>query len=311
MPHVVRAMPYHYNRARAVTQGAYISHGEKGQAGSESREVYGLGPDFKAISKSIGDPHERHSALQRLLLEQADKLPRAAFHHHVFTVDDRGAARLGTMDRAVAEQRLRHAVQQTFNASAFGRQAQGMYAIHWDGGHKRGAHPHVHIVYSPMRRDGRPLYVGPAQLDALKKGWNRSIDRTLEQRPDRLRPMPVNRKADRLRTPEVSLLRPFDQGIKAVRVARRVQEFARNPGQAAVHAAGRVVVGAAIQIAGRDSSRGISAHIRDVMGGQGLPSAVAGRAIELAYRAAIGKLAVPMAAARAILNLSLGKVLER
>lgn len=296
MAHVVKATPYHHSRGRAAQQGAYISHGEKDVPGAEGREVYGLGEKYKDVSKSIADPVERHAALQKLILEDADRTSKPTFHHHIFTVDDRAAARLAAMDRPVAEQRLRSAVEQTFNASAAGRQMQGMYAIHWDGGYKRGAHPHVHVVYSPLRQDGRAIFVGPKQLEALKRGWNRSVDRTLDLGAKRARPL--------------APARPLGQALDGLRALRKAHAFAHNPARAAIRTAGEAMVRGVVRAVGGPRIPTPSRRV-----GQTDPARIAGtivsRAIEYGYRAVLSKAAVPFEAARAVLQLSMGRGRER
>src|SRR5689334_9004984 len=117
MAHIVKALPYHRSSARAARHVAYIAHGEKDSPGAEKRELYGLGDRYKEVSRSIPDPEERRLALGRLLIEDARRVPKPAFHAHVFTLDTNAANRFAGMDRAVAEQRLRHCLGQAFNGS--------------------------------------------------------------------------------------------------------------------------------------------------------------------------------------------------
>src|SRR5204863_2015970 len=135
MPHVVKALPYHRKPGRAVSHIAYITRGESDVPGREKREVYGLGDRYKDVSKSIPDPDERRRALERLLIDDAGKVHRPTFHSHIFTLDNDAAIRFAAMDMPVAEQRLRHCLNETFRASASGMRLQGLYAIHWDGGY--------------------------------------------------------------------------------------------------------------------------------------------------------------------------------
>jgi hypothetical protein len=238
--HVVKALPYHRKGHVAALQAGYISHGDRAVPDADRAEVYGIGDRYKDLSRSIADPAERAEALQNLIAQDAGRLSKPTYHHHIFTVDDRAAKLLARMNRPEAEQRLRSALSQSYNASAAGRQMQGMYAIHWDGGAKRSAHPHVHVIYSPLRRDGQALYIGPNELAKLKLGWNRAIDRTIELSPTRTR------------RPLASLaLDAGGHGRQALRVARDAQAFVRNPGRATLEMAFRAVSREVFRAVGR------------------------------------------------------------
>lgn len=292
MPHVVKALPFHRKPSRAARHIAYIARGEKDGPAAEKRELYGVGERYTEVSRSIADPDERRQALERLLIEDAGRTSRPVFHSHIFTLDNDAATKLAAMDRPVAEQRLRHLLRETFNASATGRRLQGMYAIHWDGGYRRPAHPHIHAVYSPMQSNGRPIYIGPKQLAQIKGGWNRAVDNMLGRVPKRAP----------LKTTDL----PLRAGKSAVRAAFRAQAFARNPARAAVQMAGRSLLRGVLQPRGRAV---IPKAPVDRMAQFAVSLAAKGAWMSL--RLALGKLAIPVTVARAMMSVSLDRGRER
>jgi hypothetical protein len=89
------------------------------------------------------------------------------------------AAELARLPRARAERELRDTFGKALRVTALGRQIQGVYAIHWHGGDCRPAHPHIHALFSPRRRDGCGLYLSRSDVGVLWGAWSRNVDRTL------------------------------------------------------------------------------------------------------------------------------------
>ncbi len=173
--HVVRGF-YHRSPARAGRYVQYISHREEGLPRGDRREIYGIGERYKDVARIVPDPLERERAYKRLIQEDAQRLPRPVFHQRVFTVDNRAAAYLASLPRTDAERELRDAFAKALRGTAVGRQVQGAYAIHWHGGDGRPAHPHIHALLSPLRRDGHGLYLAKSDLLAIQGAWNREVE---------------------------------------------------------------------------------------------------------------------------------------
>lgn len=287
--HVVKALPYHRSGSVAARQGAYIGHGDRAVPSEERVEVYGLGDRYKDVSRSIADPGERVEALQKLIAQDAARLTKPTYHHHVFTVDERAAKVFATMNRPEAELRLRSALSQSYNASAVGRQMQGMYAIHWDGGTKRVAHPHVHVIYSPVRKDGQALFIGPNELAKLKLGWNRAIDRTLEL------------SSVRTQRPLVSLARGASGlGRQALNAVRDARAFARNPARATLEMSFRAVSRQVFRAVGQGREPALNPNVM-----------LAARAAGAVLKLPIAKVALPVMALRNVFSRALDLGRER
>jgi hypothetical protein len=178
--HVVRGF-YHRSPARAGRYVQYISHREEGLPRGERREIYGIGERYKEVARMVPDPLDRERAYKRLIEEDAQRLRRPVFHQRVFTVDNRAAAQLASLARAEAERELRDAFAKALRGTAVGRQVQGVYAIHWHGGEGRPAHPHIHALLSPLRRDSHGLYLAKSDLLALQGAWIREVERKLSR----------------------------------------------------------------------------------------------------------------------------------
>lgn len=275
--HVVKAIPFHRNAKRGLNAVRYISHREERTAGGETRDLYGLGARYKAISTAHTDRAERERALTKALESDAAKVLATTkkpppWHHHVFSVDDRAAHLLAAMPKADAERTMRDTLQKTFRASAEGRKLEGVYAIHWHS-KARHDHPHIHVLYSPRRCEGNVnTYISTKTLAALKQGWNREINKTLRLEPEpnrgprrrpraapRPRPMSahaIGRVAGAIRNPAraaaglvvKATARQIPGGGAALTIVRTAAAFARNPVQAAVRMAATRALAAVVPV---------------------------------------------------------------
>jgi hypothetical protein len=169
---------YHCDPARAGRYIHYISHREEQLPRGQRREIHGIGERYKEVARMVPEALERERAYQRLIQEDAQQLRRPVFHQPVFTVDDRAAAELARLPRAEAERELRDTFTRAVRGTVLGRRAQGVYAIHWHGGDRRPAHPHIHALLSPLRRDGQRLYLSKDGLRALWGSWTREVERS-------------------------------------------------------------------------------------------------------------------------------------
>jgi hypothetical protein len=234
--HVIRGH-YHRDPARAGRYVHYISHREEALPRGERREIYGVGDRYNDIARTLPEPPQRERAYRRLILQDAQQLRRPVFHQRVFTVDDRAATELATLPRAEADLGLRDAFVKALRGPRVGRQIQGIYTIHWHGGKDRPAHPHIHALFSPLRRDGHGLHLSRLDIGALWKAWSRAVDRTLLLGP-RYRPGPVPTWADKPRidawvrgTTIALALReaPLLQGLEAARPVTLAEVRRRTP----------------------------------------------------------------------------------
>jgi hypothetical protein len=221
--HVIRGH-YHRDPARAGRYIHYISHREEGLPRGERREIYGIGERYKEVARTVPDPPERERAYQRLIQEDAQQLRRPAFHQPVFTVDDRVAAELARLPRAHAERELRDAFARTVRGTVVGRRVQGVYAIHWHGGDHRPAHPHIHALFSPLRRDGQSLYLSKSELRALGGAWTQGVERNSFLRQTAGRPIP-----GRTSQPRVDSWVRGTAIAQAIRQAPLLRQFHRAP----------------------------------------------------------------------------------
>ena len=188
--HVIRGH-YHRDSARAGRYIHYISHREERLPRGERREIHGIGERYKEVARMVPDALERERAYQRLIQEDAQQLRRPVFHQPVFTVDDRAAAELARLSRAEAERQLSDALARAVRGTMAGRSIQGVYAIHWHGGDSRPAHPHIHALFSPLRRDGQSLYLPKSELRALGGAWTQGVEwSSLHRQAHAARPTP-------------------------------------------------------------------------------------------------------------------------
>ncbi len=174
--HVIRGH-YHRDAARAGRYIHYISHREERLPRGERREIHGIGERYKETARMVPDALERERAYQRLIQEDAREVRRPVFHQPVFTVDDKAAAGLARLSRAEAERELSDTFTKALRGTVVGRRVQGVYAIHWHGGDHRPAHPHIHALFSPLRRDGQSLYLPKGELRSLCGAWTQEVDR--------------------------------------------------------------------------------------------------------------------------------------
>jgi hypothetical protein len=168
---------YHHSPRRAADQVRYIAHREEGLRDGQRRELYGIGPRYRAFR---GD--ER--AIRKALVEDARGLRNPVYFRFILTVDNRTAARFARLDGRLAERVLRDSVQKTFRGAARG--VQGVFAIHQHGGEGRPAHPHVHALLSPRLEDRSPTHLSPRAIQAVRERWEREVLRGLDRQERRL-----------------------------------------------------------------------------------------------------------------------------
>jgi hypothetical protein len=178
---------YHRNPKRAADQVRYIAHREEGLRDGQRRELYGIGPRYRAFG---GD--ER--AVRKALVQDARGLRNPVYFRFILTVDNRTAERFARLDGRLAERVLRDSVDKTFRGAARG--VQGVFAIHQHGGEDRAAHPHVHALLSPRLQNRSPTHLSPRAIQAVRERWEREVLRALERQERRLEharnePMPV------------------------------------------------------------------------------------------------------------------------
>jgi hypothetical protein len=168
---------YHRNPKRAADQVRYIAHREEGLRDGERRELYGIGPRYRAFR---GD--ER--AIRKALVQDARGLRNPVYFRFILTVDNRTAERFARLDGRLAERVLRDSVDKTFRGAARG--VQGVFAIHQHGGEGRAAHPHVHALLSPRFQDKSPTHLSPRVIQAVRERWESEVLRGLERHERRL-----------------------------------------------------------------------------------------------------------------------------
>jgi hypothetical protein len=168
---------YHHSPRRAADQVRYIAHREEGLRDGQRRELYGIGPRYRAFR---GD--ER--AIRKALVEDARGLRNPVYFRFILTVDNRTAARFARLDGRLTERVLRDSVQKTFRGAARG--VQGVFAIHQHGGERRAAHPHVHALLSPRLEDRSPTHLSPRAIRAVRERWEREVLRGLDRQERRL-----------------------------------------------------------------------------------------------------------------------------
>ena len=203
---------YHHSPKRAADQVRYIAHREEGLRDGERRELYGIGPRYRAFRGDEG-------AIRKALIEDARGLRNPVYFRFILTVDNRTAERFARLDGRLAERVLRDSVQKTFRGAARG--VQGVFAIHQHGGEGRAAHPHAHALLSPRLEDRSPTHLSPRAIQAVRERWEREVLRALERQERRLE------HARKERTPVEALtpFRPWDR----VPQPDRVPATARRP----------------------------------------------------------------------------------
>ena len=201
---------YHHSPKRAADQVRYIAHREEGLRDGERRELYGIGPRYRAFR---GD--ER--AIRKALIEDARGLRNPVYFRFILTVDNRTAERIARLDGRLAERVLRDSVQKTFRGAARG--VQGVFAIHQHGGEGRAAHPHAHALLSPRLEDRSPTHLSPRTIQVVRERWEREVLRALERQERRLE------HARNERTPVEALtpFRPWDRVPQRDRVPASVR----------------------------------------------------------------------------------------
>jgi hypothetical protein len=198
---------YHHSPKRAADQVRYIAHREEGLKGGERRELYGIGPRYRAFR---GD--ER--AIRKALVEDARGLRNPVYFRFILTVDNKAAERFARFDGRLTERILRDAVEKTFRGAA--RYVQGVYAIHQHGGELRQAHPHAHAQLSPRLQNGKPIHLSPARIAAIKDRWEHEVVRGLERQERRIE----HARSERTPLPALTPLRARDIAPRRVAPAR-------------------------------------------------------------------------------------------
>jgi hypothetical protein len=168
---------YHHSPNRAADQVRYIAHREEGLRDGERRELYGIGPRYRAFR---GD--ER--AIRKGLVEDARGLRNPVYFRFILTVDNRTAERFARLDGRLTERVLRDAVDKTFRGAA--RSVQGVFAVHQHGGEMRAAHPHVHALLSPRLQNRNPTHLSRTRIASVKERWETEVLRGLERQERRL-----------------------------------------------------------------------------------------------------------------------------
>ena len=244
-----------YDRGARGTQRVpgrlrYMAHREERAETGRSRELYGIGPRFRALRGN-------EPAIRRAFLEDARGQRNPVHFRFILTVDERTAGRFARLDGPMVERVLRDAVQKTFRAEA--RTAQGVFVVHQHGGKGRQAHPHVHALLSSRLENGKPTRLSPARIQNIRHGWMREVLRELERQERRAgrgkeparTPLAPWRLSGRLRSdrkqaagwrfrpwaivffrrhPERLLARLAGRGIdQAARVIDRAERGAENP----------------------------------------------------------------------------------
>jgi hypothetical protein len=204
---------YHHSPKRAADQVRYIAHREEGLRDGQRRELYGIGPRYRAFR---GD--ER--AIRKALVEDTRGLRNPVYFRFILTVDNRTAGRFARLDGHLSERVLRDSVQKTFRGAARG--VQGVFAIHQHGGEGRAAHPHAHALLSPRLEDKSPTHLSPRAIQAVRERWEREVLRGLERQERRLD------RARNERTP-VEALTPYRWGDRLPALDRVPARARRRP----------------------------------------------------------------------------------
>ena len=168
---------YHHSPKRAADQVRYIAHREEGLRDGQRRELYGIGPRYRAFRGDEG-------AIRRALVEDARGIRNPVYFRFILTVDNRTADRFARLDARLAERVLRDSVDRTFHGAARG--VQGVFSIHQHGGEGRPAHPHVHALLSPRLQNRSPTHLSPRAIQAVRERWEKEILRALERQERRI-----------------------------------------------------------------------------------------------------------------------------
>ncbi len=197
---------YHHSPKRAADQVRYIAHREEGLRDGERRELYGIGPRYRAFR---GD----EKAIRRALVEDARGLRNPVYFRFILTVDNRTAQRFTRLDGRLTERVLRDAVEKTFRGAA--RSVQGVFAVHQHGGDLRASHPHVHALLSPRLQNRKPTHLSRTRIACIRERWETEVLRGLERQERRLE------HARGERTPV--------QALTPARVSDRLPQIGRAP----------------------------------------------------------------------------------
>lgn len=201
---------YHHNPKRAADQVRYIAHREEGLRDGQRRELYGIGPRYRAFRGDEG-------AIRKALVQDARGLRNPVYFRFILTVDNRTAERFARLDGRLAERVLRDSVDKTFRGAARG--VQGVFAIHQHGGEHRAAHPHVHALLSPRLEDRSPTHLSPRAIQAVRERWEREVLRGLERQERRIEHARNERTPVQAPTP----YRPWDRARQLPLVPAKVR----------------------------------------------------------------------------------------
>jgi hypothetical protein len=168
---------YHHSPKRAADQVRYIAHREEGLQDGQRRELYGIGPRYRAFRGDEGK-------IRGALVEDARGLRSPVYFRFILTVDNLTADRFARLDGRLAERVLRDSVDRTFRGAARG--VQGVFSIHQHGGERRSAHPHVHALLSPRLQTRSPTHLSPRAIQAVRGRWENEVLRALMRQERRI-----------------------------------------------------------------------------------------------------------------------------
>lgn len=166
----------YYTSSAQVGRGVrYISHREEGLPQGTTRPLYGLGERYRELR---GD----ENAIVHRLRADAAPLREPHFYRLKLTVNDAVAGMVAEVGPVEGERAMREAIERTFRGAL--RKAQGVFVVHYHGGHGRPAgHPHVHVNLSPILVDGRALrFISKPRLERIKERWEREVTGAAERR---------------------------------------------------------------------------------------------------------------------------------
>lgn len=170
---VRRGGPPRDPRPPAIRYLRYISHREEQLPQGETRTLYGIGVQYRALK---GD----EEAIVRRLRADAEGVRSPRYYRGILTVSDEAAERLARLRPLDAERVMRDAVDRVFRSVLRG--AQGAYAIHTHGGPGRPhGHPHAHFLLSPIESTGKRVSMNRALLSRFRSQWADIFEKELRR----------------------------------------------------------------------------------------------------------------------------------